>query len=195
MGIDITSLIDFENAKLGKNEILDCLNGIFSEMQTIWGVSVDIPVNTGFKALDLEQFKRNYFMNWEIKYANLGSEETNKLEGISCHLRGPYGYTGEIFKNTLVLDHATRWAAFKDDDKIFRRFIATAQLMADALQSTTVIFMPDSTYPAVSCLDHLSEGCSFQELLLCFNKKGARLEPAKLADSQPESKIYVMKVE
>lgn len=185
MGVDVTILFDVGIGAACPNEVLARMSAIYPRMVFIWDSAAGIPSNAGFKALDIERFRADYAQGWRMTCGDSVSR-TGQSGSDSCELIGPYGFFGNYFNDILVLDHFTRWAAFESDEIIRQRFIDTAQLVAEALGSTTIVFTPDSGYVEAGCLDLLSNENRFRDLFQWLIDHCEALVPVtSLPASQP----------
>lgn len=192
MGADVTIVVDVEMGCARPDEVLARISGTYSTMKAIWDLSFEIPSNAGFKALDIERFKAEYTKNWSMECIGVPAE-IDGLGGSACQFTGPYGFSADLFNDTLVLNHSTRWAALKRNEKVLQRFIETAKLVAEAMQSKKIILLPDSGRE-VACLDFLSEEYWFSNFFECLNNSAVHLKEVEFVSNSQTLKIYIMDI-
>ncbi|MCH8620496.1 hypothetical protein [Undibacterium sp. TS12] len=194
MGVNIEVLMDVELACLEVSEILVRLQATHLDVIDLWDSSFEIPVNAGLKALDTHRFKDEYTQNWSVLGRQGGNCIVNSVEtnSIAFSLRGPYGFSAELFQDSIIFEHDTRWREFKDNVSFQERFIKTIGVFAKSLSSKQIYFLPDSSYSGSGCVEILSEGGKFKDVIDCLLVSGAHFTffPEKTSDEN--SRIYIL---
>ncbi|MFZ6682056.1 hypothetical protein [Undibacterium sp. Tian12W] len=177
MGVDLQVVVDIGLKEPSHASVLTALQSSYEDMCELWHDHYEVPVNAGFKALNLEKFKEVYTANWTmpefIPKKNFAGDDIP--QAYFC-LNGPYGWRAELCQDAVVFNDSTRWARFCNDDQWRQLMIASISLFASALSSSRACFIPDSSYCGSECADTLWENGNFNAVYNCLQSQGHKLQ-------------------
>lgn len=141
-----------------------------------------------------QDLKNETTRNWDCPENELNgfSIDLVQTKHISFSLIGPYGFRAELFQDSIIFEHNTRWREFNDNLSCQERFIKTIKVFAKALSSKQAYFLPDSYYPGSGCVEVLSDEGSFNDVLDCLRVSGANLVSLNQQLFDDNLQIYIL---
>lgn len=177
MGVDLQVVVDIGLKEPSHASVLAALQSCYGEMCKLWHDHYEVPVNAGFKALNLEKFREIYTANWTMpEFIPKKTFVDEDMPQAYFNLNGPYGWRAELCQDAVVFNDNTRWAKFYKDDQCRQLMIATISLFASALSSSRACFIPDSLYSGSECADSLWENGNFNAVFNCLQNQGQKLQ-------------------
>lgn len=93
-------------------------------------------------------------------------------------LDGPVGFSAKVFRKAVSLTHLARWWSFVFEPEVRQGLLEASTLMAQALRSTTIIYLPDSGLTSAQGSDLVFDGATPPEILAWLGEHVGSPQPS-----------------
>lgn len=182
MGVDVCFLLD-RNKEIDSPEVaMSFLRSVFPEVERIW--------KEAFDTLRYAEFRKRFPLQYDRNWAFASSDESLGVSSSGACVNGPFGFDVDVLPDCFVFGHITRWREFEGDSICRRRLMLTANIIAKALMSSEIVFVPDSLYEGVGCVDALWDGRGYDDVLKCLERSELVRTRFDNRDSSAELCVY-----
>lgn len=151
MGVDFTAIFDH---RLRWEELVDLPRII----RPIW---FDPP---GAVSVHPNLASLRYAWRWSLG-RDFSSSGEELFDAGHVSLDGPVGFSAKVFREAVSLTHLARWWSFVFEPEVRQGLLDASALMAQALRSTTIIYLPDSGLTSSRGADLVFDGLKPAEIL------------------------------
>jgi hypothetical protein len=102
--------------------------------------------------------------HWQISPSFSSAAEELFDEGF-VHLAGPSCFSATVFRRAIEVTSCARWWSFLFEQDVRTGLLEGVRGLAGTLESSTVIYLPDSAYPPSAASDRLYEGAGVAEVV------------------------------
>ncbi len=188
MGVYVEAFVATRPAGREIEDLLSCLRSTQLALKRLWGTDYEVPVNAGFKALNVAAFKAKWEENWTCVRGQQDKfdETDNEGDAFPMELEGPYGFHAQAFDDVIVFRCQTKWSIFKNVEHDRKMIVDSISLFASSLSSKLIYFCPDDA----GFDEPLYEGRAFDAVIERMTDSGCLQFPIRIANDSPDTRVW-----
>jgi hypothetical protein len=151
MGVDFTAILDHQLSWEELVVLPDILNAIWRD-----------PPGAAAVHPNIEMDRTPWRWSLDRTFSSAAEE---LFDAAHVSLDGRVGFGATVFRQAVELTHLVRWWSFVFEPGVRQTLLEGAALLAHALRSTTIIYLPDSGLASAQGSDLVFEGATAAEIV------------------------------